>query len=826
MQPFPPFPPESILVGRTYAMRLRIHDDQSLSNSASAFDWMIAVVNNPTPTPMRYKEFMKVVQTFNRLGCRSPLIQGPDMNDQATSTFAEALSVIDIITNGGGGEAFRTLTPLQTSPKFPVYIYRERPLTFEQFLVLANQLGRMGSEEGMMFLNSCTQPSQPIHLYDFPQSAIFQSSDGTSKPSDLNLFFPPHTDGSSKILQENKHFLPPPSKASELEHISTLKNSPPSINSSSQDMDGQIKLQHSSNSAPTIEQKVIPNMSLEQGDVIYHESVHETPPDDQNPPGEFFERTQEENAQHEEMFAEGENILKDAETEPFNAHNFLALHSTACGPEIDNLVEEYELEELQEKMKNKGNIDPSMQKAIMLVSKQNNHIAEKQAEIFQLHSQVEEQAKVISTLSEFKTQFSSDLKSMNGSLHNLVGRLDQMAGITQAVVNLRTEVSESSLTLSKFVDQVKKENRESHDSMLAMFLQYQSGRDSQMVTVNPSTPSPSPHRFKKSSTQSTPIPINSRPNQNAPTPVLSKNPTRNDTNLTKVQIEGRNTTSSKPQSQVPKLPSPQVTLAQHPPTNGSPHLFTQRMGKVDQRMNSQQVTHTEASQANPIHMTPAQQYQPTMVYNQGEGSRQFPQASSFNSQTSGFSQVPAVPQPGAEDFKRPLPQSPHTPQGVRHPRKRLVFNESNPPHLPVPTNSYQSSTNYNQQAQSFQRASPPIPPPNTSQQHQSLQRPGLTHNFTQNKQFHQKSDPPSPRNNPNFAAQDVRRNHNPTQNPQTDHQRQSTQESVRVLNMHHSLNFPPPTAHQNQTPPNAHQYQNHPALNGEGTVNSNADYFY
>ena len=92
-------------------------------------------------------------------------------------------------------------------------------------------------------------------------------------------------------------------------------------------------------------------------------------------------------------------------------------------------------------MKSKGNIDPNMQKAIMLVSKQNNCIAEQKATIFKLNSQIEEQAKVINTLSEFKNDFSRDLKSINGSLHNVVGRMDQMSGMAQALVNLRTEVS-------------------------------------------------------------------------------------------------------------------------------------------------------------------------------------------------------------------------------------------------------------------------------------------------------------------------------------------------------------------------------------------------
>ena len=806
VQPLTPYPPESILVGRVYAMRLRIHEDQSLVDSPSAFDWMIAIVNNPANNPMSYMDFMQVVTKHNRLGCRAPLIKGSNMDDQAISHFSEALNVIDKIVEGGGGKAFPNLSPLQTSPKFPVYIYRERPLTFEEYLLLANQTGRMSDEEGMVFLNSFIQPSQPIHLYTFPQSAIFQNIAGTSKPVDLNLFFPPHPDGSSKILQEMTNLnsgLPNSSESDSNNKSSNSSASPSTENTTSshhfEDQNSQDnmkdKTQDETITFSSSEQQVTPNMNLEQGETIYHESSPASNQDNLNPPDVFYERAQGDTYQHEEEveFSAGEKILKNASTEPFNVHNYLSLHQTEYGPDIENLVGEYELEELTEQMKRKGGIDPDWQKAIMLISKQNEELANKQASICNLNSQVEEQAKVVNTLSEFKNQFSSDLKSINGSLFNLVGRMDQMRGMSQALNNLRTEVSESSLTLSSFVDQVKKENQNSHDSMLAMFCQYQNGRDAQMLSSNPTTPSPSPHRPNNQNHQRTPThSIHPKTNTNTPAPSQPKNPSRNDTNLTKVPIEGRGHEFSSPamasQASI-QVQHPQANHPNHTPTSNSNHLFTQRMGKVNQNVLPKTGAHPGTIQTKPTPPPQSQQYQPTMVYTQGQSSRQFSPAPRHNQVMTSAS--------GSMDFKRPLPQSPLTPQGVRHPRKKLVFPVVTPPTIPSPSDTYQSGTqNYH---------SPVVPLPQSSS------------NLSQNNQSFQKSASPAPNSSPNFQARNVRTTHNPIPIPRTNHQIQRPQNPVRMMTSQPNLNYPPP---------NVHPHHAQATQNDDGTFNINVDYGY
>ena len=162
--------PNSQLMGRYYVARLKYHQDHNLADdNKHNFDVMVAVIHKGN-CMMDLKDLQYVITKCNRGGMRTPLVLGKAMTDHSTCTWGECLRQLDDLV--AGGTTF-TYPPFKPCPGITPVIFRDRPLSFVQFGLLAYEVGRCSDPEGRAILNSYLDTTDPAYIVGTTPEAYY-----------------------------------------------------------------------------------------------------------------------------------------------------------------------------------------------------------------------------------------------------------------------------------------------------------------------------------------------------------------------------------------------------------------------------------------------------------------------------------------------------------------------------------------------------------------------------------------------------------------------------------------------------------------------------
>ena len=162
--------PSSQLMGKYYVVRLKYHQDPNLAdNNKFNFDSMVAVIHKGN-SMMELKDLQYIVTKCNRGGIRTPLVLGKAMSDHSTCTWGDCLRQLDDLVAGGTTFTFPKFNPC---PGITPVIFRDRPLSFVQFGLLAYQVGRCFDPEGQTLLNSFLETTDPAYIVGTTSEAYY-----------------------------------------------------------------------------------------------------------------------------------------------------------------------------------------------------------------------------------------------------------------------------------------------------------------------------------------------------------------------------------------------------------------------------------------------------------------------------------------------------------------------------------------------------------------------------------------------------------------------------------------------------------------------------
>ena len=179
--------PRTQLMGKYYVGRIRFHPDPTLADSNQAFDSVIAIINRGN-SMMNFMDMKTVVLKFNRLGLRTPLVLGKTMSEDSTCTFQDCLNKLEDLVQGNTTFTFPAFS---SSIDLPPFVFRNRPLSFVDFCLLANHIGRLPDQDGLAVVHSFAPSSHPASLPDSIPGAYYVPPGSRFLPNDVAPSSPP-----------------------------------------------------------------------------------------------------------------------------------------------------------------------------------------------------------------------------------------------------------------------------------------------------------------------------------------------------------------------------------------------------------------------------------------------------------------------------------------------------------------------------------------------------------------------------------------------------------------------------------------------------------